>query len=67
MRSKFSLEEVGEMLNMTKDQVEKEIDGGHIGYTFEDGEKMVTLYDLEKYMGAEQTRKITQEFLQDQS
>ncbi len=67
MRSKFSLEEVGEMLNMTEDQVEKEIDGGHIGYTFENGEKMVTLYDLEKYMGAEQTRKITQEFLQDQS
>lgn len=67
MRSKFSLEEVGKMLNMTEDQVEKEIDGGHIGYTFEDGEKMVTLYDLEKYMGAEQTRKITQEFLQDQS
>lgn len=67
MRSKFSLEEVGKMLNMTEDQVEKEIDGGHLGYTFEDGEKKVTLYDLEKYMGAEQTRKITQEFLQDQS
>lgn len=66
MRSKFTLEEVGTMLDMTPDQVEKEIDAGHLGYTFENGEKNVTLYDLEKYMGAEQTRKITREFLQDQ-
>ena len=64
MRSKFSLEEVGTMLDMTVDQVKKEINDGHLGYTFDDGEKMVSLYDLEKYMGAEQTRKITQEFLE---
>lgn len=67
MRSMFTLEEVGTMLEMTKAQVEKEIDGGHLGYTFENGEKKVTLYDLEKYMGAEQTRKITQEFMQSEN
>lgn len=67
MRSMFTLEEVGTMLDMTKDQVKKEIDGGHLGYTFENGEKKVTLYDLEKYMGAEQTRKITREFMQSQN
>lgn len=67
MRSMFTLEEVGTMLDMTVAQVEKEIEGGHLGYTFENGKKKVTLYDLEKYMGAEQTRKITQEFIQDQS
>lgn len=66
MRSMFTLEEVGTMLNMTVDQIKKEIDGGHLGYTFENGEKQVTLYDLEKYMGAEQTRKITREYLQNQ-
>lgn len=66
MRSMFTLKEVGTMLNMNEGQVEKEIDSGHLGYTFEDGEKKVTLYDLEKYMGAEQTRKITREFLQAQ-
>lgn len=66
MRSMFTLKEVGTMLNMNEDQVEKEIDSGHLGYTFEDGEKKVTLYDLEKYMGAEQTRKITNEYLEKQ-
>lgn len=64
MRSKFSLEEVGEMLDMKTREVEKEIEGGHLTYSFHDGEKMITLYDLEKYMGAEQTQKITQEYLQ---
>lgn len=67
MRSMFTLEEVGKMLDMTEAQVEKEIEGGHLGYTFEEGERKVTLYDLEKYMGAEQTRKITREFMQSQS
>lgn len=67
MRSMFTLKEVGKMMNMSEDQVQKEIDSGHLGYTFENGEKKVTLYDLEKYMGADQTRKITQEFLQNQS
>jgi len=64
MRSKFSLEEVGEMLDMKPSEVKKEIENGHLTYSFHEGEKMVTLYDLEKYMGAEQTRKITQEFLE---
>ena len=65
MRSKFSLEEVGEMLDMEPSEVEDEIDDGYLGYTFENGEKKVTLYDLEKYMGADRTREITQEFLQE--
>lgn len=66
MRSMFTLEEVGMMLDMDTSEVEKEIENGHLTYSFHEGEKRVTLYDLEKYMGAEQTRKITQEFLQNQ-
>lgn len=67
MRSMFSIEEVGEMLNMKPADVEKEIEGGHMSFTYQDGEKMITLYDLEKYMGAEQTKKITSEFLEENS
>lgn len=66
MRSMFSLDEVGEMLDMKTSEVEKEIESGHLTYSFHDGEKMITLYDLEKYMGAEQTRKITNEYLEKQ-
>ncbi|MEL7832364.1 hypothetical protein [Fodinibius sp. Rm-B-1B1-1] len=66
MRSMFSLEEVGEMLEMKTSEVEKEIESGHLTYSFHEGEKKITLYDLEKYMGAEQTRKITNEYLQSQ-
>ncbi|WP_445666377.1 hypothetical protein [Fodinibius sp. AD559] len=66
MRSMFSLEEVGEMLDMKTSDVEKEIETGHLTYSFHEGEKMITLYDLEKYMGAEQTRKITNEYLEKQ-
>lgn len=66
MRSMFSLEEVGEMLDMETSDVEKEIESGHLTYSFHEGEKMITLYDLEKYMGAEQTRKITNEYLEKQ-
>lgn len=64
MRSMFSLEEVGKMLEMNPEEVEKEIENGHLTYVYNDGEKRITLYDLEKYMGAEQTRKITREFLE---
>lgn len=64
MRSMFSIKEVGQMLDMKPSEVESEIDNGNLGYTFDDGVKKVTLYDLEKYMGAERTRKITQEFFQ---
>lgn len=67
MRSKFSLEEVGEMLDMKTNEVEREIESGHLTYSFHNGEKMITLYDLEKYMGEEQTQKITQEFLDNNS
>lgn len=63
MRSMFSIEEVGEMLDMKTSEVEKEIDTGHLTYSFHDGEKRITLYDLEKYMGEEQTRKITNDYL----
>jgi hypothetical protein len=65
MRSMFSLEEVGEMLDMKTSEVKHEIETGHLTYSFHEGEKRVTLYDLEKYMGAEQTRKITRDFLAD--
>jgi hypothetical protein len=51
---------------MKTSDVEKEIESGHLTYSFHEGEKMITLYDLEKYMGAEQTRKITNEYLQKQ-
>lgn len=64
MRSQFSIDEVSEMLDMKPSEVEDEIDDGYLGYTFDNGEKKVTLYDLEKYMGPERTREITQEFLQ---
>ena len=67
MQSVFSLEEIGQMLDMKPSDVEKEIDNGDLGYTFEEGEKKVTLYDLEKYMGAERTREITREFFQQQN
>ena len=66
MRSMFSLEEVGQMLDMKPSEVKKEIEGGHLTYSFDEGQKRVSLYDLEKYMGAEQTRKITQEFLKNE-
>lgn len=65
MKSMFSLEEVGEMLDMKTSEVKKEIETGHLTYSFHDGEKRITLYDLEKYMGAEQTRKITEDYLSD--
>lgn len=54
------------MLDMKTSDVEKEIASGHLTYSFHEGEKMITLYDLEKYMGAEQTRKITSEYLEKQ-
>ena len=63
MKAKFTLQEIGEMLEMSVAEVEEEIDNGHLNYSFDDGEKRVTLYDLEKYMGAEHARKITQEYM----
>jgi hypothetical protein len=59
----FTLNEVGRMLNMTTDEVEEKIDEGHLSYSFSGGEKKITLYDLEKYMGADQAWKITDEYL----
>lgn len=63
MKAKFTLKEVGEMLEMSVSEVKSEIDKGYLNYSFENGEKYVTLYDLEKYMGAEHAKKITQEYL----
>lgn len=53
------------MLKMEPSEVEKELESGRLTYTFHDGEKKVTMYDLEKYMGADQTQKIVREFLQE--
>lgn len=54
------------MLNMDPSDVVKELESGQLTYTFHEGEKKVTMYDLEKYMGADQTRKIVREFLEDE-
>jgi hypothetical protein len=59
----FTLNEVGTMLNMSEKELEEIIDDGHLNYSFNDGEMIITLYDLEKYMGADQTKKITDEYL----
>jgi len=67
MRSMFTLEEVAEMLDMKPQDVEEEISSGYLSYSFYKGEKKVTLYDLEKYMGAEQTQKITREYLKNKN
>ncbi len=63
MKSVFTLKEVGTMLNMSVKEVKDEIEKGQLSYTFHDGEKKLTLYDLEKYMGEEQTRQIIRDFL----
>lgn len=63
MRSMFTIPEVAEMLDMSVVEVKSEIDKGYLSYSFEKGEKRVTLYDLEKYMGPEQTRQITTDYL----
>jgi len=65
MKSMFTLKEVGDMLDMTVEEVEQEIDNGYLQYTFSDGDKKITMYDLEKYMGADQTRTIVREYLND--
>ncbi len=62
MKSKFTFEEVSEMLDMTTKQIESEIDSGNLSFTYDEGEKKITLYDLEKYMGSEQTMKIVREY-----
>ncbi len=51
------------MLNMSEKELEEIIDDGHLNYSFNNGEMIITLYDLEKYMGADQTQKITAEYL----
>lgn len=61
----FTLEEVGEMLDMSVSEVQQEIENGYLNYSFQKGEKKVTLYDLEKYMGAEQAQKITRAYIKE--
>lgn len=51
------------MLNMTINEVEEKINEGYLSYTFSNGEKKISLYDLEKYMGAGQAQKMTQDYL----
>jgi hypothetical protein len=63
----FTLKEVGEMLDMSVSEVEQEITQGYLNYSFKDGEKRVTLYDLEKYMGAEQAQKITRNYMKSEN
>lgn len=67
MRSMFTVEEVSEMLDMTEKQIESEMSSGELGFTYDDGIKKITLYDLEKYMGGDQALKITREFLRKKS
>jgi hypothetical protein len=50
------------MLDMTIKQIESEIDSGNLSFTYDEGEKKITLYDLEKYMGSDQTMKIVREY-----
>jgi hypothetical protein len=63
MKSMFTIGEVGDMLDMSVEEVEQEINNGYLSYSFQNGKKKVTLYDLEKYMGAQQTQKITANYL----
>lgn len=51
------------MLDMSVSEVQQEIENGYLNYSFQYGEKKVTLYDLEKYMGAEQAQKITRAYI----
>jgi len=59
----FTIEEVAEMMDMKPSQVKSEIDSGNLGYSIQDGEQVVTLYDLEKYMGGQHAMKLAREFL----
>lgn len=63
MKSMFTLGEVAKMLDMSIEEVKEEIDKGYLSYSFQNGDKKIALYDLEKYMGAEQTKKITEDYL----
>lgn len=63
MRSMFTIEEVAEMMDMKPSQVKSEIDSGNLGYSIQEGEQVVTLYDLEKYMGGQHAMKLAREFL----
>ena len=67
MKAKFTFEEVADMLGMSMKDLQSEIDSGDLGFTYDDGEKRITLYDLEKYMGGEQAMKITQEYVKENS
>ena len=66
MRSQFTIDEVGEMLNLNRREVEEEITNGHLTYTHSDGKRVITLYDLEKYMGSEIAMNIAMEYIRNQ-
>lgn len=63
MRSMFTVEEVSEMLDMKISEVSQEMENGHLSYTYHQGKRVITLYDLEKYMGSDITMAITREYL----
>lgn len=66
MRSQFSIVEVGEMLNLNPQEVEEEITNGHLTYTHSNGKRVITLYDLEKYMGSDIAMNIAMEYIKNQ-
>jgi len=67
MRSQFTIDEVGEMLNLNPQEVEEEITNGHLTYTHSDGKRVITLYDLEKYMGSDIAMNIAMEYIRNQN
>jgi len=63
MKSKFTVNEVAEMLDLKRKDVLSEMRSGHLGYNKDDDNQIITLYDLEKYMGEEHTKLVVEEFL----
>lgn len=62
MKSRFTLEEVSQMLDLKPHQVRNEITTGSLGSEYHNEELVVTLYDLEKYMGPEHAMMVAREF-----
>jgi len=53
------------MLDLKRKDVLSEMRSGHLGYTKDDDNQIITLYDLEKYMGEEHTKLVVEDFLKD--
>ena len=65
MKSEFTVNEVAEMLDLKRKEVLSEMRSGHLGFTMEDDKQIISLYDLEKYMGEDHTRLVVDEYLSD--